>query len=106
MIVVVFRSRIQPGVQQPYSEAAQSITAAAIMVPGYVSHKEFTAEDGESVIVAEYESEEALMEWACDPRHMAAKKVGRQNFFVDYKIQICSLLRERSFSRGAGGVRK
>lgn len=99
MIVVVFRSRIQPGVHQPYAEAAQSITGAAMMVPGYISHKEFTAPDGESVILAEYESEEALMEWACDPRHMAAKKVGRQSFFADYRIQICSLIRERSFSR-------
>jgi len=99
MIVVVFRSRLRPGVEKPYSEAAQSVIPAAIQVPGYISHKVYSAEDGERVTIVEYESEEAMREWARDPGHVAAKKLGRQEFYDGYKVQICNLLRERSFSR-------
>ncbi|MCB5174938.1 antibiotic biosynthesis monooxygenase family protein [Microvirga lenta] len=99
MIVVVFRSRLQPGVEKTYTETAQSVVPAAMEVPGYISHKVFTAEDGERVTIVEYESEDAMKDWARDPRHVAAKRLGRQDFYADYKVQICSLLRERSFKR-------
>jgi heme-degrading monooxygenase HmoA len=42
MIVVVFRSRIQPAPEEAYREAAQTIVPAAMEVPGYLSHKVFS----------------------------------------------------------------
>lgn len=99
MIVVVFRSRIRADIETAYKDEAQAMAAAAREVPGYIAHKSFLAEDGERVTVVEYESEEALRSWARDPRHVAAKRLGRKEFYAEYKVQICSLIREGSFTR-------
>jgi heme-degrading monooxygenase HmoA len=99
MIIVVFRSRLRPGIQESYQETAQVVVPVAMETPGYLSHKVFSAEDGERVTIVEYASEDAVRHWARDPRHVAAKKLGRESFYTDYKVQVCSVMRERSFSR-------
>jgi len=99
MIVVVFRSRLREGVEKAYKDEAQAVSAIAREMPGYISHKLFLADDGERVTVVEYESEEALQAWARDPRHVAAKKTGRREFYSEYKVQICSLIREGNFAQ-------
>jgi heme-degrading monooxygenase HmoA len=105
MIVVVFRSRIQPAAEEAYREAAQTIVPTAMEVPGYLSHKVFSAEDGERVTIVEYASEDAMKVWGRDPRHVEVKKLGRQSFYSEYKVQVCNLIREKSFSREAAEAR-
>jgi heme-degrading monooxygenase HmoA len=99
MIVVVFRNRIQPGAEDAYYEEAKEVGPIAMEMPGYISHKVFTAQDGERATVVEYESEEAVRLWARHPRHVAAKKHGRQSLYADYKVQVCSVLQQRDFTR-------
>jgi heme-degrading monooxygenase HmoA len=99
MIIVVFRSRLRAGIEKMYKEEAMAVAAVAREVPGYIAHRSFVAEDGERVTIVEYGSEDALRAWARDPRHVAAKKLGRKEFYVEYKVQICSLIREGSFMR-------
>jgi heme-degrading monooxygenase HmoA len=101
MIVVVFRNRIQPGAEQAYYEEAQEVGPVAIEMPGYISHKIFTAPDGERATVVEYESEEAVHLWARHARHVAAKKRGRQSLYADYKVQVCHVLQQSDFKREA-----
>lgn len=43
MVVTIFRSRLNPGNQQEYYEWAGRISALAKTMPGYISHKVFTA---------------------------------------------------------------
>jgi heme-degrading monooxygenase HmoA len=95
MIVTIFRSWLNPGVQEEYGPMAQHMSELARTIPGYVSHKGFTAEDGERVTIVEFESEEALQEWRLHPEHAKAKRRGIQSFFSDYKSQICTVIRDR-----------
>ncbi|MEZ0171874.1 antibiotic biosynthesis monooxygenase [Microvirga sp. TS319] len=99
MIVVVFRSRLKEGIEETYRDEAQAVSSMARKISGYVSHKSFVADDGERVTIVEYESEEALGAWARDPRHVAAKRLGRRDFYAEYKVQICNLARESRFAR-------
>jgi heme-degrading monooxygenase HmoA len=94
MIVTVFRSRVRPEAQQEYLQWAARIAALAKTMPGYISHKGFTAEDGERVTIVEFESEEAQRAWRMHPEHAVAQKKGRQDFYSEYRLQICSVLRE------------
>ena len=98
MIVTVFRTRMNPGVQDEYGPMAQRISELARNVPGYISHKGFVAEDGERVTIVEFESEEALERWRVDPDHRVAKRHGFESFFSEFKYQICSVVRERVWS--------
>lgn len=102
MIVTVFRTRINPGVQNEYGPMAERMSELARTVPGYISHKGFVADDGERVTIVEFKSEEALHRWRVDPEHRAAKKRGVESFFSEFKFQICSVIRQRIWAAGAG----
>ncbi|PJI43385.1 antibiotic biosynthesis monooxygenase [Ferrovibrio sp.] len=96
MILVAFRSRLRPEATDAYATMAQQIGPLAMAVPGYVSHKAYTAPDGERVTLVEYESEDAVRLWSRDRQHALAKKAGHAEFFSWFRIQVCQVLRERS----------
>lgn len=94
MIVTVFRSRLHPEAQGEYLPMAKRMSELAKAIPGYISHKGFVAEDGERLTFVEFESEASLRAWAIHPGHVEAKKAGRQRFFAEYRVQICSVVRD------------
>jgi heme-degrading monooxygenase HmoA len=97
MIVTVFRSRLKPESTDEYAAWAARIGELARTMPGYVSHKGFTAADGERVTLVEFESEEHVRAWSAQADHVQAKKKGRESFYSEYKIQVCSVIRETRF---------
>ena len=101
MIVTVFRSRLRPEIADEYAAMAAQMSELARAMPGYVSHKAFTAADGERVTIVEFESEEAHRAWATHTAHAGAKRVGRERFYAESSIQVCEVLRENRFTRDA-----
>lgn len=98
MIVTVFRARLRPEHAEEFNRLALEIGAQADAMPGFVSRKVFTAEDGERVTIVEFASREAHDAWAAHAPHRAAQQLGRERFYSDYKVQVCELVRERIFS--------
>ena len=98
MIVTVFRSRLRPENADQYFEWAARMGALARTMPGYVSHKSFTAEDGERVTIVEFRDAESQRRWSTQMDHADAKKRGRADFYVEYKLQICELMRESVYT--------
>ena len=96
MIVTVFRSRLLPEAQGEYMPMAKRMSELAKTMPGYIAHKGFVAEDGERLTFVEFDSEESLKAWAIHPEHVEAKKLGRQRFFTEYRVQICNVIRDSS----------
>jgi len=99
MIVTVFRSRLRPGDTEDYAKMSAKMSELAQKMPGYVSHKGFAAEDGERVTIVEFESEETHRAWAEHAAHRLAQQAGRERFYSQYRIQVCSVLRESSFPK-------
>jgi heme-degrading monooxygenase HmoA len=106
MIVTVFRSRLRPGAQKEYEPMAARMSALVKTIPGYISHKGFVAEDGERVTIVEFESEEALGKWRIHPEHAEAKRYGTEHFFGEYRVQICTVVRDRSWTVGGGAAQR
>jgi heme-degrading monooxygenase HmoA len=98
MVLTIFRSRLKPENQQEYYEWAGRMSALAKTMPGYVSHKSFTHEDGERVTIVEFADEESQRVWATNLEHVEAKKKGRTDFYLEYKLQVCSVQRETAFT--------
>ena len=94
MIVAVFRSRLNAAAQDEYKMWASRMSELVLDIPGYVSHKGFMADDGEKVTIVEFESEEGIRAWATHAQHVAAKKKGRELFFTEYRVQVCSVMRD------------
>lgn len=69
----------------------------ASSMPGYISYKDFVAEDGENVSVIEFESLETLAAWRDHPEHKLAQQRGREEIFSEYRIQVCTPMRDYAF---------
>lgn len=97
MIVTVFRSRLRDDAQPAYAGTAARMAELACQMPGYVSHKTFTADDGERVTLVEFADQASHDAWARHPEHGVAKRAGREHYYAEYRVQVCQLLRVRSF---------
>jgi heme-degrading monooxygenase HmoA len=68
-------------------------------MPGFVSSKDFTADDGERVSIIEFDSAEALEAWRVQSDHWAAQQQGRHEYYEEYSLQVCDLVRQSTFKR-------
>lgn len=100
MVVVIFRSRLKEGAEADLARVGARMYELASAVPGFISYKDFAAEDGENLSVIEFESLEAVDAWRDHPEHKEAQRRGREEFFSEYQIQVCAPLRNRSFKPG------
>ena len=107
MVVTVFRNRLRPENVADYQAWIARMSALAKTMPGYISHKAFTAEDGERVNIVEFKDAETQRAWATEARHLEAKKRGRVAFYSEYSLQVCEVIRESTFkaSENAGTPR-
>jgi heme-degrading monooxygenase HmoA len=96
-VVVVFRSRLNEGIEAEYEPEAARMEELASSMPGFAGIKTFTADDGERVSIVEFESLETEQAWRDHPEHRRAQQRGRSEFYAAYRIQVCVLLRERAF---------
>jgi len=87
-VVTVFRSRLRPDAEPGYGVVAAEMEAAARAMPGFVDFAQFTAEDGERVSVVTFDAWSSHRAWRDDPRHRAAQRRGRAEFYIGYSIQV------------------
>ncbi len=87
-IMTVFRSRRRDGSEAAYRDQSEAMQTAARSVPGFVDFKTFTAEDGEHVSLVTFASLESHQVWRNDQRHRQAQRQGRDEFYVEYSIQV------------------
>ncbi|WP_341679087.1 antibiotic biosynthesis monooxygenase [Niveibacterium sp. SC-1] len=100
MLVVVFRSRLRADADMQALEAAGlRMYQLASAMPGFVSYKDFASQDGEFVSIVEFEDEATLAAWRNHPEHMAIQERGRREFMSDYRIQVCTPLRDYAFHK-------
>lgn len=98
MVVIVFRTRLKEGIdEQALTAMGERMYELASAMPGFISYKDFSAADGENVSIVEFDSMEALAAWRDHPEHLAAQAQGRQDFFADYQVQVCTPLRSYRF---------
>jgi heme-degrading monooxygenase HmoA len=97
--VVIFRSRRRDEDNAAYAELAPKIFELATSMPGYVSAKSYTADDGEHVTIARFDTAEHVREWRNNPEHGAAQRRGREEFYASYQIERCVLVDEWSFTQ-------
>ncbi len=94
MVIVVFRFHAKPNANlEELGALSGEMVALASKMPGFIAVKDFSAQDGEGVVIAEFESLESVDAWKAHPEHVAAQGRGREEFFADYQIQVCSLIR-------------
>ncbi|MEJ7597001.1 MAG: antibiotic biosynthesis monooxygenase [Kofleriaceae bacterium] len=100
--VIVFRSRLRPGIEADYARRGDEIHALALTMPGLIAAKDYIAEDGERVAIIEFDSADHLAAWREHPEHLRAQAEGRAKFYSSYSIQICRQERGATFDAETG----
>jgi heme-degrading monooxygenase HmoA len=102
MIVVTFRNRLAPGHDaDDYEIRARRMRELVETIPGFVSFRAYAADDGERLALIGFENQEALRAWREHPEHREAQRRGREDYYSEYHLQICELVRESHKEAGA-----
>lgn len=97
MMVIVFRNRVRGGIEEEYAAHASRVYEIAERMPGFVSSKDFVADDGERCTVIEFSSAAELAAWRNQSDHREAQDEGRRRYYEQYSLQVCELVRESRF---------
>ncbi|HSD89203.1 MAG TPA: nuclear transport factor 2 family protein [Kofleriaceae bacterium] len=95
--VIVFRSRLKPGVSGEYEPHANEVYSRAEKMRGFVSAKDFSSDDGERLALIEWDTAENLSVWRDDPMHVDAQTRGREKYYSEYRISVCNELHGSTF---------
>jgi|SRR5581483_1026224 len=94
MIVTIFRVRVREDANLAELEQLnQRMLNIVRSMPGFLSVKDFQAEDGEGLTIAEFDTMENQIRWRDHPEHKAAQELGKTKFFKEYSIQVCERVR-------------
>ncbi len=96
-MAVVFRSRLSPDVDEDYAKRSAEMFGYALKMPGFRSVKGYTAKDGESLTLVEFDTTEQLEAWPKHAAHLQAQREGSDEFYSGYRLQVCALARTSEF---------
>lgn len=100
MVIVLFGTELRADVDRAEYEARnRRMDELVRQMPGFISIKSYTADDGDRVVIARFESEEALDAWRFQPEHIEAQRKGRDDYYESYWVQACTTIRDYAFHR-------
>ncbi len=97
MVIVVFKITHRPDIpMKEYEETGARMVEIVTAMPGFLG-MDYAAVDGGEILIARFESHDALAEWRNHPEHLEAQKLGRERFFSDYRIEVTEVARTVEF---------
>ena len=99
MIVTLFRSHLSADAGADYRAMDDAMLERARATPGFVAIKSYVADDGEHLSVVWWKDAETLELWRNDPRHLDAKRLGRERWYQDFRIEVAEVLWSSEFAR-------
>lgn len=101
MTIAVFRSCVADEHRAEHERLYDEMKQLVQQCPGYISHKLFTATDGEAVVIAEFEDLESVERWGDQPDHKLAQAAGKDHVYDRYDVAVCEVVeRHNSPIRG------
>ena len=94
-VISLFRFRMRdltPAQREEYSSTLEQLLTLASAMPGFISFRHYTSDDGETFAVVEFASADALAAWRDHPDHRKAQQRGRNEFYSEYEIINCTVM--------------
>jgi heme-degrading monooxygenase HmoA len=99
-VISLFRFRMRdltPAQSEEYNSTAERLMKTASAMPGFVSFRNYTCSDGESLVLVEFAWAEALAAWRNHPEHRIAQERGRNEFYAEYRVVNCAVMHEYEY---------
>ncbi len=103
MIVVLFSSVARPDIDaDEYGRASARMREIVASVPGFIAFNTYSSDDGEDLVVARFDSLEAVDAWRNHPEHLATQERDRSLWAQEYWVQTSETVREYRWTHGMG----
>jgi heme-degrading monooxygenase HmoA len=99
VITLVGEVRTRPGLEQREARLSDRLRPIAEAMPGFISYKTYTSEDGEEVGIIRFDSRESLDKWAHQGEHLAAQAVA-PDIYEWFWVQDAETYREYTWKDG------
>jgi heme-degrading monooxygenase HmoA len=100
MVIAMFKADMRADVDAAeYGKAAQRMMELVTKMPGFISYKGCTTDDGETFSMATFETEEALEAWRNHPEHRATQQRGYDEFYGSLWVRVCKVIHEYEWKR-------
>ena len=100
MVIVLFKTQPRVNIDAAaYQEASKRMYALASKIPGFISFRRYSSEDGDSFAMVTFESDEALETWRRHPEHVEVQRRGREEFYEYYWVHVLKSVREYEWKR-------
>jgi len=97
MVVVVFRIVLRADLPvSEYEQAGARMVELVSGLPGFLG-MDYAATDGGELLIARFESHEALEAWRENPEHVLMQTLGRERYFASYRIDVCDAVRSYEY---------
>jgi len=97
-VVVIFKTHLREGADvEAYRKTSRRMHELVEQIPGFISIKAYTGEDGEEIDLVRFANEDALNAWKEQPEHLEAQRRGREEFYDRYSVQACKVVRDYEF---------
>lgn len=97
---VIFTSRRTAAGDGPaYHAMAEAMVDLASRQPGYLGLESARGEDGLNITVSYWRDEDSIRAWKAEARHLAAQRLGRDEWYESYTVRIARIERAYSFER-------
>src|ERR1043165_7120574 len=104
MVIALFSFRLKPEADhQEFGNLVHHMAELVQSIPGFISMDLFRSEDGRTLAVPRFESEEALVRWRDHPEHKAAQARGAE-FLRIYRTDVSSTTRSYGSRKRAPAV--
>ncbi|TMA01106.1 MAG: antibiotic biosynthesis monooxygenase [Methanobacteriota archaeon] len=97
-VVVIFKTHLRDGADsEAYRKTSRRMHELVEQIPGFISIKAYTGEDGDEIDLVRFANEGALNAWKEQPEHLEAQRRGREEFYDRYSVQACKVVRDYEF---------
>src|SRR2546427_7645023 len=97
-VVVIFKTHLRDRADlEAYRKTSRRMHELVEQIPGFISIKAYTGEDGEEIDLVRFANEDSLKVWKEQPEHLEAQRRGREEFYDRYSVQACKVVRDYEF---------
>jgi len=98
MVVAIFSIRMRPDAPtDEYGRDAARMNELVRTMPGFVSEKSYTSEDGEEITLVTFEDEASLDRWREHPEHRAVQQRAKERYYASYWVHVLKTVRRYEF---------
>lgn len=96
---VIFTNRLRQVPQEGYEKMAERMCELAAQQPGYLGFESSRDPSGFAISVSYWKDMESIKSWKQVSEHLSAQQQGKSDWYSDYRVRICRVEQEYSWSQ-------